>query len=84
MKLEELMLVGAVRYALGIRSNIVEKTCDFVASVKGELSQECIDIIIGDIEVELLLRRRISTHRSHPRDERNWLKLLEVLKEEMT
>lgn len=81
MKPEEQMLISAVRYALGRQSYIVGVTCDFVASVKDKLSQNCINIIIRDIEEEIEMCHRMGRTCGMDIDEVEWLKLLNVLKE---
>lgn len=80
MKPEEQMLISAVRYALGRMSYIVSDTCDFVANIREKLSQNCIDIIIRDIEEEIEFYHSLDVTCGDECDERNWLKLLEVLK----
>jgi hypothetical protein len=51
MKEEELILVSAVRYALGRMTYIVSATSSYVK--KQTLSEKCKAIIIRDIEEEL-------------------------------
>lgn len=80
---EELMLISAVRYALGRMSYIVGVTCEFVKTVKPRLSQECINIIIRDIEEELERYHRSGHLLGMECDERQWVKLRDFLKEEI-
>lgn len=80
---EELMLISAVRYALGRRSYIVGDTCDFVRSIRGKLSDNCRRIIIRDIEEELERYHSFGTTCGMECDEQSWLRLLEVLKSEV-
>ena len=77
---EEQMLIGAVRYALGRMSYVVGDTCRFVARVKDKLSQQCIDIIIRDIEEEMERYHSVGQTLGMDIDERNWVRLLEFLK----
>lgn len=83
MKPEEMMLISAVRYALGRRSYIVPETCSFVASVKDKLSQHCIDIIIRDIGEGFEMYHRSGNLCGMECDEKEWYRLLEVLKKEV-
>ena len=78
---EEQMLISAVRYALRRMSYIVGVTCEFVATVKPRLSQECVNIIIRDIEEELERYHNAGQLLGMECDEKDWLKLLEVLRE---
>lgn len=80
---EELMLISAVRYALGRQSYIVGVTCNFVKSIKSKLSQHCIAILIRDIEEELEMCQRLGRTCGMECDERSWMILLRVLKEEV-
>lgn len=81
MKPEEMMLISAVRYALGRRSYIVPETCSFVASVKDKLSQHCIDIIIRDIGEGFEMYHRSGHLMGMECDEADWRVLLRRLKE---
>lgn len=81
MKPEEQMLISAVRYASGRMSYIVGVTCEFVLSVKPKLSQQCINIIIRDIEEELARCYLFGKTLSFECDEEAWKKLLVELKE---
>lgn len=80
MKPEEQMLICAVRYALGRQSYIVSVTCDFVKSIKDKLSQNCINIIIRDIEEEIKMCHNLGRTCGMECDEADWIKLLEILK----
>ena len=82
MKDEELMLISAVRYALGRRTYIVSTTCNFVKSVQKKLSDNCINIIIRDIEETMDMYHRSGHLCGDACDERDWEKLLEFLKGE--
>ena len=79
---EELMLISAVRYALGRQSYIVGVTANFVQTVKPRLSQECINIIIRDIQEEIEFYHRRGTTCGMECDERTWVRLRDFLKGE--
>ncbi len=79
---EEQMLISAVRYALGRMSYIVGTTCEFVAAIKPKLSQNCINIIIRDIEEEIAMYHGMDRTCGMECDERTWLNLLRFLKGE--
>lgn len=79
---EELMLISAVRYALGRRSYIVGVTAEFVATIKPRLSQQCINIIIRDIEEEMERYHSVGHTLGMECDERTWVRLSEFLKGE--
>jgi len=78
---EEQMLICAVRYSLGRMSYIVDVTCEFVASIKEKLSPNCINIIIRDIEETMEMYHRSGNLCGMECDEKDWYRLLEVLKE---
>ena len=77
---EELMLVSAVRYALGRMTYMVGITCRYVTSKLPELSEHCIHIIIRDIEEEMERYHRCGQMRGMECDEKEWMRLLERLK----
>ena len=79
---EEQIIICAVRYALGRMSYIVGIVCEYVAMKKPELSKECISIIIRDIEEELNRYHDAGQLLGMECDEKNWIWLLETLKEE--
>lgn len=81
MRPEEIMLISAVRYALGRMSYIVSVTCNFVASIRKKLSPNCIAIIIRDIEEAFEMYHRTGHLVGMECDEKDWYRLLEVLKE---
>lgn len=70
----EHILVSAVRYALGRRSYIVEKTIDYVASQLPKLSDSCIEVMLEDIDKADFEFRF---------DRKTWECLTEQLQEEM-
>ena len=81
MSHEEQILICAVRYALGRMSYIVGVVAEYVALKQPELSKECINIIIRDIEEELKRYHDAGQKLGMECDERTWLRLLERLKE---
>lgn len=80
MSNDELIIVCAVRYALGRMTYIVSVVCDYVASKKDTLSQNCINIIIRDIEEEMQRYHNSGHTLGMECDEKEWVKLLEKLK----
>ena len=81
MKPEEMILICAVRYALGRMSYIVHEVCQYVTFTRKNLSKECIKIIIRDIEEELEMYHRSGNLLGMECDEKEWLKLRDLLKE---
>jgi hypothetical protein len=77
---DEHILICAVRYALGRMSYMVSVVCGYVAIKHRELSQECIAIIVRDIEEEIEMCHKIGRTCGMECDEREWLRLLETLK----
>lgn len=82
MSHEEQILICAVRYALWRMSYIVDVVAEYVALKQPELSKECINIIILDIEEELKRYHDVGQTLGMECDERTWLRLLETLKRE--
>ena len=80
MSNEEQILICAVRYALGRMSYIVGIVAEYVALRKQELSKECINIIIRDIEEELERYHKCGQTLGMECDERTWVWVLERLK----
>lgn len=80
MKIEEQMLISAVRYAIGRQSYIVSDTCNFVKDIKEKLSVNCLNIIIKDIEETIEMYHRANITCSMEMDERCWANLLNILK----
>lgn len=79
---DEHILICAVRYALGRMSYIVSIVCEYVVSKHRELSENCINIIIRDIEEDIKMCHKIGMTCGMECDERTWLRLLERLREE--
>jgi hypothetical protein len=79
---EEQILICAVRYALGRMSYIVKDVCDYVKLKANELSEECKSIMIHDIYDDISYHHRIGRTVGFECDEREWIDLLELLKNE--
>lgn len=80
MKNEELIIICAIRYALGRMSYVVSEICNYVYLKKNELSENCIKVIIRDIEEELHRYHDMGELLGMECDEKDWLKLLSELK----
>lgn len=78
---DEHILICAVRYALGRMTYIVDIVASYVANKRSELSENCIAIIIRDIEEEIEMCHRLGKYCGMEVDERTWVNLLQVLKE---
>lgn len=78
---DELILMCAVRYALGRMSYIVGVVAEYVALKRYELSEHCRHLIVRDIEEELERYHRAGQTLGMEYDERTWCNLLLVLKE---
>ena len=81
MERDELIVVCAVRYALGRMTYIVAEVCDYVASKKDSLSQQCINSIISDVEENLEMCRKMGRTLGMECDEQRWVRLLDDLKQ---
>ena len=79
---DESILICAVRYALGRMSYIVSEVCQYVTLKRKTLSLECLGIIIRDIEEEMERYHKAGQMLGMECDERQWVKLLGILKEE--
>lgn len=76
---EENIIICAVRYAIGRMSYMVSVVCGYVESKCNELSTNCINIIIRDIEEGIEMYHRIGKTCGMECDEKEWLRLLEIL-----
>ena len=83
MTSDEMILICAVRYTLGRMSYMVSVVCDYVKGKRSELSHNCINIIIHNIEEELERYHNLGETLGMECDEKNWLELLNVLKVEV-
>ena len=80
MSPDEEILICAVRYALGRMSYVVNIVCEYVCFRRKKLSTHCKNIIIRDIEETLARYHDIGRTVGWEYDEREWLRLLEALK----
>ena len=71
-----MILVSAERYALGRRTYIVQWTCEIIKNNLDLLSQKDKQVVIRDIENPISYGDEC--------DKTEWLKLLEILKEELS
>lgn len=83
MSVDEQILICAVRYSLGRMSYIVNVVCQYVTYKRKNLSRECINIIIRDIEEEMERYHRAGERLGMECDERDWCELLDILKKEV-
>ena len=81
MSIEELILICAVRYALGRMSYIVNVVCEYVYFKRKTLSKQCINNIIRDIEEAFETYHNAGHLLGMECDERAWKGLLGALKE---
>lgn len=81
MTSDEQILVCAVRYALGRMSYIVQDVCEYVKLKRNELSENCKNCIIRDIEEELKRYHNSGYTLGMEVDEYDWIHLLKVLKD---
>lgn len=54
---DELLVIGAVRYARGRATYVVEETCEWVIEHWSELSENTRAVITRDVQLEVQLRR---------------------------
>lgn len=78
---DEQILICAVRYALGRMSYVVQDVCDYVKTKVGELSEECKNIMIKDIEEQLEFYHMAGHALGMGYDETQWVELHNILKE---
>ena len=78
---DEQILVCAVRYTLGRMSYMVNVVCDYVKEKRNDLSQNCINIIVNDIEEELERYHNLCETLGMECDEKDWIDLLHMLKQ---
>ena len=82
MEINESIIVYATRYALGRMTYSVDDVCRYIKYYIKELSENCIDILIRDIEDEIKYWNNMGRTCGMECDERQWRELLELLKEE--
>ena len=78
---DESILICAVRYALGRQSYIVGEVAQYVFYKRKNLSVECINIIVRDIEEEMERYHAAGQKLGMDCDEKIWRVLLAALKE---
>lgn len=54
---DEFLVIGAVRYARGRATYVVEETCEWVINHWGQLSENTRAVIARDVALEVQLRR---------------------------
>ena len=54
---DEFLVIGAVRYARGRATYVVEETCEWVINHWSELSENTRAVIARDVQLEVQLRR---------------------------
>lgn len=82
MEINESIIVYATRYALGRMSYSVGDVCKYITFYHKELSKNCLDILIRDIEEEIEYWHKMGRTCGMECDEKQWRELLELLKEE--
>ena len=60
----EFLVVGAVRYARGRATYVVEETCEWVIAHWDALSESTRAVIARDVRLEVQLRREEGEHQS--------------------
>lgn len=60
----EFLVIGAVRYARGRATYVVEETCEWVTDHWDELSDNTRSVIARDVRLEVQLRREEGEHQS--------------------
>ena len=79
---DETIIICAVRYALGRMSYIVWDVAKYVELKRKELSRECIEAIVQDIEIGFKRYHEVGHTLGMECDEKLWTRLLELLKTE--
>ena len=80
---DEFLVIGAVRYARGRATYIVEETCEWVIDHWGQLSDNTKAVIARDVRLEVELRRQEGAEQSALAriDNPAWEKLLDKVEE---
>lgn len=83
---DEFLVIGAVRYAQGSATYIVERTCRWVLEHWEELSDNTRTVIARDVRLEVELRRAEGEHQSTLAriDNPAWEALLDKVEQEET
>lgn len=81
MKVEEVILICAVRYVLGRKTYVVEAVCCYLVASWDAISDKCKRIIRRDIKQELERCHQVGKLCGMKNDDERWRQLLEELKE---
>ena len=81
---DEFLVIGAVRYARGRATYVVEETCEWVIAHWGELSDNTRAVIARDVRLEVELRRAEGEKQSALSriDNPYWEELLDTVEKE--
>ena len=81
---DEFLVIGAVRYARGRATYVVEETCEWVIAHWAELSDNTRSVIARDVAMEVLLRRKEGERQSALAriDNPAWERLLDTVEKE--
>lgn len=81
---DEFLVIGAVRYARGSATYIVEQTCRWVIDHWEQLSENTRAVIARDVRLEVELRRKEGAEQSALAriDNPAWEKLLDTVEKE--
>lgn len=81
----EFLVIGAVRYARGRATYIVEQTCEWVVAHWPELSENTRAVIARDVRLEVELRRNQGAEQSALTriDNPYWERLLDIVEKEV-
>lgn len=82
---DELLVIGAVRYARGRATYVVEETCEWVIEHWAELSENTRAVITRDVQLEVQLRREQGDELATIAriDNPAWERLLDVVEKEV-
>ncbi|MBC3179390.1 hypothetical protein [Corynebacterium lujinxingii] len=83
---DEFLVIGAVRYARGRATYIVEMTCEWVIAHWEQLSDNTRSVIARDVRLEVELRRNEGAEQSALSriDNPAWERLLDIVEKEST
>lgn len=81
-RLEESMIIYVTRYALGRMTYSVGDVCRYIKYCIKELSENCISVLIRDIEYNIKYWNDRGCTCGMEWDENQWRELLKLLKEE--
>lgn len=82
---DEFLVIGAVRYARGRATYVVEETCEWVTEHWGELSENTRAVIARDVQLEVQLRREQGDELAYVAriDNPFWEALLDTVEKEV-